>query len=59
MVDWKGIVRELRLLVTELQRDRFYALYVLPSLLFVGRFRCLSTLSRNERSFFVLSPRLR
>lgn len=29
MVDWKGIVRELRLLVTELQRDRFYALYIL------------------------------
>lgn len=27
--DWKGIVRELRLLVTQLPRDRFYAIYIL------------------------------
>ena len=35
MVDWKGVVRELRLLVTELQSDRFYALYVLLALVVV------------------------
>jgi hypothetical protein len=28
-VDWKGGVRELRLLVTQLQPARFFALYVL------------------------------
>lgn len=28
-VDWKGVVRELRLLATQLQPARFFALYVL------------------------------
>ena len=28
-VDWKGVIRELRLLATQLQPARFYAIYVL------------------------------
>lgn len=28
-IDWKGILLELRLLITQLQSDRFYALYLL------------------------------
>jgi hypothetical protein len=28
-MDWEGILRELRLLATQLQSDRFYALYLL------------------------------
>ncbi len=28
-MDWVGILRELRKLATELQTDRFYALYLL------------------------------
>jgi hypothetical protein len=33
-IDWKGVIRELRLLVTQLQPARFFALYALL-LLFV------------------------
>jgi hypothetical protein len=28
-VDWKGVLRELRLLLTQLQPSRFFALYAL------------------------------
>lgn len=28
-MDWVGILRELRILATQLQTDRFYALYLL------------------------------
>jgi len=35
-MDWKGIIRELRLLATQLQTDRFYALYVLLAILVVA-----------------------
>ena len=35
MVDWVGIVREIRLLVTKLQADRFYALYLLIAVIAV------------------------
>lgn len=35
MVDWVGIVREIRLLVTTLQPDRFYAFYLLIAVLAV------------------------
>ena len=28
-MDWAGILRELRFLITQLQTDRFYALYAL------------------------------
>jgi hypothetical protein len=34
-MDWKGIIRELRLLATQLQTDRFYALYLLLAILVV------------------------
>jgi hypothetical protein len=34
-MDWKGIVRELRLLATQLQTDRFYALYLLLAILVI------------------------
>lgn len=35
-MDWKGIIRELRLLATQLQTDRFYALYLLLVILVVA-----------------------
>ena len=35
-VDWKGVLRELRLLATQLQADRFYALYLLLAVLVLG-----------------------
>ncbi len=35
-MDWKGIIRELRLLATQLQPDRFYALYLLLAILVVA-----------------------
>lgn len=35
MVDWVGILRELRILVTKLQTDRFYAFYLLIAVLAV------------------------
>ena len=35
MVDWVGIVREIRLLVTKLQADRFYAFYLFFAVLSV------------------------
>lgn len=35
-MDWKGIIRELRLLATQLQTDRFYALYLLLAILVVA-----------------------
>ena len=35
-VDWKGVVRELRLLATQLQAPRFYALYALAVLIVAG-----------------------
>ena len=31
-LDWVGILRELRFLATELQTDRFYALYFLGAI---------------------------
>ena len=33
MLDWVGILRELRILATKLQADRFYALYALIAVL--------------------------
>lgn len=35
MLDWVGILRELRILATKLQTDRFYALYALITVLAV------------------------
>lgn len=35
-MDWKDIIRELRLLATQLQTDRFYALYLLLVILVVA-----------------------
>lgn len=35
-MDWVGILRELRILMTQLQTDRFYALYALLALLLVA-----------------------
>ena len=32
-IDWKGLLRELRLLAIQLQSDRFYALYFLAVVL--------------------------
>jgi len=32
-MDWVGILRELRILMTQLQTDRFYALYLLLAVL--------------------------
>lgn len=34
-MDWVGLFRELRLLATQLQADRFYALYLLLAVLLV------------------------
>jgi hypothetical protein len=34
-MDWKGIIRELRLLATQLQTDRFYALYLLLAIVII------------------------
>lgn len=36
MADWVGILKELRILMVQLQTDRFYALYVLLALLVVA-----------------------
>lgn len=35
-IDWKGIVRELRLLAVQLQPSRFFALYVLLLIMVVS-----------------------
>ena len=35
-MDWKGILRELRLFATQLQSDRFYALYLLAVIAVLG-----------------------
>jgi hypothetical protein len=35
-VDWKGVVRELRLLVVQLQPTRFYAIYLLLLIMVVS-----------------------
>lgn len=35
-MDWPKIIRELRLLATQLQTDRFYALYVLLWLMVIA-----------------------
>jgi hypothetical protein len=35
-MDWVGILRELRILMTQLQTDRFYALYLLLAVLAVA-----------------------
>lgn len=35
-MDWVGILRELRILATQLQTDRFYALYLLLAVLVVA-----------------------
>lgn len=35
-MDWEGILRELRLLATQLQSDRFYALYLLVAVAVIG-----------------------
>lgn len=35
-MDWVGILRELRILMTQLQTDRFYAIYALLALLLVA-----------------------
>lgn len=35
-MDWEGILRELRLLATQLQSDRFYALYLLVVVAVIG-----------------------
>lgn len=35
-MDWKGIIRELRLLATQLQTDRFYALYLLLAIVIIA-----------------------
>lgn len=35
-MDWPKIIRELRLLATQLQTDRFYALYFLLSLMVIA-----------------------
>ena len=35
-MDWVGILRELRLLATQLQSDRFYALYLLVVVAVIG-----------------------
>lgn len=36
MVDWKGVLRELRMLAIQLQPGRFYALYLLLLFLVAG-----------------------
>jgi hypothetical protein len=36
MVDWVALVREIRLLLTELESHKFYALYGLTALVLVG-----------------------
>lgn len=36
MVDWKGVLRELRMLAVQLQPGRFYALYLLLVFLVAG-----------------------
>jgi len=38
-MDWPKIIREVRLLVTQLQTDRFYALYLLLGLFVIFYFR--------------------
>lgn len=34
-MDWKGIVREIRLLATNIQTDRFYAIWLLVAVIVV------------------------
>jgi len=35
-MDWVGVLRELRILITQLQTDRFYALYLLVAVFVVA-----------------------
>ena len=35
-VDWKGVIRELRLFATQLQPWRFFALYALALIMVIG-----------------------
>jgi hypothetical protein len=36
IINWVGIIRELRMLATEIQTDRFYALYLLLAIVLVA-----------------------
>lgn len=48
-MDWVGILRELRILMTQIQTDRFYALYVLLALVVIAYLIRSLSASRQKR----------